>query len=107
VIDVNDERNKIEKDKESFGSKANRLAGQIVKYHDDPKEWLRINKQLIAKAKFKSNISQYQSKQEIVDPEVLFRLVNALDEAYIDIKAEHDHRQGQRHFVAEYYAEVV
>lgn len=107
VIDVNDERNKIEKDNESFGSKANRLAGQIVKYHDNPREWLRINKQLIAKAKLKSNISQYQSKQEIVDPEVLFRLVNALDEAYIDIKAEQGHRQGQGRFVAECYAEVA
>jgi hypothetical protein len=107
VIDVNDERNKIEKNNESFGVKANRLAGQVVRYNDDPKEWLRINKQLIAKAKSKCNISRYQSKQEIVDPEVLSQLMNALDDAYADIKEEQDRYQKQRRLVTEYYAEAA
>lgn len=89
VIDVSEQRSAIlKKNNESFGKKAGRLASKLVRYNEDPDEWKEMAKHLMGEAKVKCGIGRHETMQNIVDPDVLERLMDCLDEVYEEAKQE-------------------
>lgn len=88
VVNTDDRRKDLDDEEETYSKKTKRLTSCIASYGEDPLQWLDVYRKIDDRAKMICGVRN-QRKKDIMDPEVLFELHAALDEAFEIVKSEY------------------